>query len=71
MKMEPLLITIIEMRVFWTEMKYIKRASRLLDRDWLNKEGLDLSKEVLWVSLGKRAAVLRVVKVRGQKEILR
>ena len=31
-------------------MKYIKSAARLLDRDWVNKGGWDLSKEVLWVS---------------------
>ena len=31
------------------------------------KKGLDLSKEVLWVSVGQRAADLQAVKVGGQK----
>ena len=34
------------------EIKYIKSAARLLDRVWVNKGGFDLSKEVLWVSVG-------------------
>ena len=58
------------MRSLWTEIKYIKSAARLLDRDWVNKGGLDLSKEVLWVSVGQRAAELRAVKVGGQQKIL-
>ena len=41
-----------------------------MDIDCVNKRGLDLSKEVLWVSVGQRAAVLRAVKVEGQKKIL-
>ena len=41
-KTAPLLINTIEMRVFWTGMKYNKSASRLLDRAWVNKGGLDL-----------------------------
>ena len=49
------------------EIKYVKSSARLLDRDSVNKRGLDLSKEVLWVSVGQRAAVLRAVKVGGQK----
>ena len=69
-KTVPLLIGPIEMRVLWTEIKYIKSASRLLDRAWVNKEGLDLSKEVLWVSVGQRAAEPPAIKVRGQKKIL-
>ena len=50
------------------EIKYIKSAARLLNRDCVNKRGLDLSKEVLWVSVDQRAAVLRAVKVGGQKK---
>ena len=38
------------------EMKCIKSAARLLDKDYVNKRGLDLSKEVLWVFVGQRAA---------------
>ena len=52
------------------EIKCIKRAARLLDIDCVNKGGLDLFKEVLWVSVGQKAAVLKAVKVGGQKEIL-
>ena len=52
------------------EIKCIKSAARLLNKDCVNKRGLDLSKEVLWVSLDQRAAVLRAVKVGGQKKIL-
>ena len=52
------------------EIKSIKSASRLLNRNYVNKRGLDLSKEVLWVSVGKRAAELQAVKVGGQNEIL-
>ena len=50
--------------------KYIKRAYRLLDRDSVNKGGLDLSKEVLWVSVGQRGAELPAIKVGGLKKIL-
>ena len=41
-----------------------------MNRNCVNKGGLDLSKEVLWVSVGQRAAELRAVKIGGQKEIL-
>ena len=44
--------------------KYLKRPARLLDRNQVNKEGLELSKEVLWVSVGQLAAKLQAVKVR-------
>ena len=69
-KTAPLLINTIEMRVLWMGIKYIKSASRLLDRAWVNKGGLDLSKEVLWVSVGQKAAELPAIKVGGQKKIL-
>ena len=49
-------------------MKYIKSPATLLERIYVNKRGLDLSKEVLWVSVGQRAAVLQAVKVGGQKK---
>ena len=58
------------MRVFWMEIKYIKSASRLLNRARVNKGGLYLLKEVLWVSVGQRAAELPAIKVGGQKKIL-
>ena len=69
-KTAPLLINPIEMRVLWMEIKYTKSAARLLNRVWVNKGGLDVSKEVLWDSVGQRVAVLQAVKVGGQKEIL-
>ena len=50
------------------KMKYVESASRLLDRDCVNKGGLDLSKEVLWVSVDQRAAEIRAIKVGGQKK---
>ena len=50
------------------EIKCIKSASRLLDRAWVNKRDLDLSKEVLWVSVDQSEAVLQAVKVGGQKK---
>ena len=58
------------MRSLWMEIIYVKSAARLLNRNWVNKEGLDLSKEVLWASVGQRAAELRAVKVGGQQKIL-
>ena len=49
-------------------MKYLKSAARLLDRDCVNRRGLDLSKEVMWVSVGQRAAELPAIKVGGWKK---
>ena len=34
------------------EMKCIKSAAILLNIDFVNKRGLDLSEEVLWISAG-------------------
>ena len=47
------------------EIEYIKSAARVLNRDCVNKGGLDLSKEVLCVSVGQRASDLPAVKVGG------
>ena len=58
------------MRVFLTKIKCIKSASRLLNRDCVNKRGLDLPKEVLWVSIDQRVAELPAIKVGGVKKIL-
>ena len=44
------------------EIKYIKSPTTLVKRVYVNKGVLDLSKEVLWVSLGQRAAELLAVK---------
>ena len=46
-------------------MKCIKSAARLLNIDCVNKGDLDLSKKVLWVSVGQLAAKLQAVKVGG------
>ena len=53
------------------EIKYIKSAARVLNRNCVNKRGLDLSKNVLWVSVGQGAADLRAVKVGGKKRFCR
>ena len=52
------------------EIKSIKSAARLLNINFVNKRSLDLSKEVLWVSVGQRAAELWAVKVGGWNKIL-
>ena len=62
-KTAPLLISIIEMRALWTEVKYIKTVKQIL----CQQRALDLSKEVLWVSVGQRAAELQTVKVEVKK----
>ena len=48
--------------------KCIKSAFRLLNIDCVNKRGLDLFKEILWVSVGQKAALLQAVKVGGKKK---
>ena len=50
------------------EIKYIKSAATILNRDCVNNRGLDLSKNILWVSVGQGAGDLRAVKVGGQKK---
>ena len=67
-EIHPYYISPIEMRFLRMEIKYIKSATRLLNRDWVNKGGSDLSKEVLWVSVGQRAAELRAVIVGCQQK---
>ena len=47
--------------------RYNKSAARLLNRNWVNKKGLDLFKEVLWVSVRQWVAELLAVRVEGQK----
>ena len=49
------------------EIKYLKSAARLLNRYYVNRRGLDLFKEVLWISVGQRGAELLAVKVGGKK----
>ena len=50
------------------EIKYIKIAATLLDRHYVNRRGLDLSKEVLWISVSQRVAELQAIKVGGWKK---
>ena len=52
------------------EIKYTKSPAALLKTVYVNKGGLDLSKEVLWVSVGQRALELQAVKVGGQQKVL-
>ena len=56
------------MRSLWTEIEYLQSVDRLLDRNSVNNGGLDLSKEALWVFVGKRVAELQTVKVKVQKK---
>ena len=51
------------------EIRYIKSAARLLNRNGVKKRGLDLSKEVLWVFVCQGATELWSVKVGGQNKI--
>ena len=50
--------------------KDTKSAARVLNRNCVNNGALDLSKNVLWVSIRQGAADLPAVKVRGQTQIL-
>ena len=52
------------------EMKCIKSVARVLNKDCVNRRGLDLSKNVLWVSVGQGVADLQAVKFGCQKKIL-
>ena len=58
------------MRSLWPGKTYLKNAASLLNRDCVNRRGLDLSKEVLWIFVGQGTAELWSVKVGGQNKIL-
>ena len=45
-----------------------KSATRLLNRNCVNKKGLYLSKEVLWASVGQMTVELPAIKVEGLKK---
>ena len=60
----------IEIRSFLQGKIYPKNAASPLNRVYVNRRGLDLSKEVLWVSVGQLAAKLQAVKVGGLKKLL-
>ena len=63
-------ISPIEIGVFWLEIKCLKSATRLLNRVCVGRRGLDLSKEVLWISVCQRAAELPAAKLEVWKKIL-
>ena len=42
------------------EIEYLKSAATLLDRDCVDRRGLDLSKEVLWISLDQKAQLSKL-----------
>ena len=49
-------------------MKCLKSATRLFNRVCVGRQGLALSKEVLWISVCQRAAKLPAGKVGGLKK---
>ena len=49
-------------------MKYIKSAATVLNRDCVSRRGLDLSKELLWVSVDYRAGKLQAVNIGEMKK---
>ena len=51
----------------WQGKTIPKNDASLLNRDYVNRKGLDLSKELLGVSVGQRAAKLQAVKVGDMK----
>ena len=56
------------MRSLWQSRTYIKNPDSLLNWIFVCWGGLDLSKKVLWVSVGQSAADQWAVKVGGQKK---
>ena len=56
------------MRSLWMEIEYVESNARLLHRNWVKRKGLDLSEEVLWVSVSQRVAKLPAGKVGGLKK---
>jgi len=56
-------------KYYWSEgiLNRDKNAIRLLFRNYVNRRGLDLSKEVLWVSVDQIVAELPAVKDGGKK----
>ena len=52
------------------EVKSLKSITKLLNRICVGQQGLDLSKEILWVSVSQRAAELPAGKVGSLKKIL-
>ena len=59
----PLKIYTIEMMSFWQDKTCLKSADSDSVRKYVYSGGLDLSQEVLWVSVGQRAAKLWFVKL--------
>ena len=65
----PYYISPIEMRSLWQTITCIKSPSIPLNWTWVCWGGWDLSKEVLWVSVGQLASKLQAVNVGGLKNI--
>ena len=57
------------MRTLWLSITCIKNPFSPLNWTWVCLGGWDLSKEVLWVSVGQLASKLQAVKVGGLKKI--
>ena len=53
------------------DIKYIKSAARVLNRKFVNKGGLDLSKNVLWVSVGQGQQIYGLSKLEVKKNFCR
>ena len=68
MIMSPLLNKPCVNEIILKEQKLTKNAASLIVRDSVNREGLDLSKEILRVSVGQRAEKLLSVKFEGMKK---
>ena len=46
----------------------LKNTASLMNKNCVNRSGLDLFKEVLWVALGQRTAKLQAIKVGDLKK---
>ena len=59
-----------EMGSFWQSKTYLKNTASFLDRDYVNRRGLDLSKKVQQIYVASWTAKLQAIKVRDLKKIL-
>ena len=66
----PLVKSAMEMRSLWLSKTYLYNATSLSIRKYFNRGVLDISKDVLWVSVGQRTAKLQAVKVGDLRKIL-
>ena len=70
MNIVPLVESIMEMGSLWERKTSIENPICPLNCYIVWRRGLDLSKEVLWVSVGQRTAKLQAVKVGDQEKFL-